>query len=122
MAQHSLHDRMDRIRNIIGAPRLTTGQRRVLLALLTRMPLDDLNAGWLLTTRQIAQDAFGGTANSARAMTRKALKELEDMGLIERVWAGSKADHNEAATYFVNWPDSDLAEPSAEIMQLPIAR
>lgn len=104
---------MDALRQINQAKSFTQTQRRVLITIATYIPLNQIGEGWLLKTSTIAADTFGAATPSSLNMTRKALKELEARGCIERVWDGSRYSHNEAATYFINWP-----EPSV-ITQLP---
>lgn len=113
-ANSTVFKRMQAIREINKAQSFNATQRRVLVTLATYIPLNDPGEGWLLLTPTVAAETFGEVTRSTLNMTRKALRELEERGCIERVWAGSKRDHNEAATYFINWPD-----PVA-VTQLPV--
>lgn len=101
--RHNLNERMNAIRIANRSILMTPTERRVFVALLSRAPLE-LEQGRASRTTDLVQDAFGEDSKSNRNQTLRALRELESMGLVCRHYLGSKKDHNQAATTFINWP------------------
>lgn len=99
---HTLSDRMEMIRAANSDPRLTSGQRALLVNLLTRMPFE-VEQGWYIYPEMLAYDLFRADTPGHRRVNRRNMKALEEAGLIARVWAGSRRDHTDVATIYVNY-------------------
>lgn len=99
------------------------GERRVMVTLITHMPFE-LDQGWSMATSAIAFESFNEITPSTLNMTRKALRGLEEKKVIKRAWSGSRKNHNEVATYFINWPPEDINDPEENdgITQLRVVR
>ena len=109
--QHDLNTRMRFVRAACGDPRLTNRQQRLLSVILTYMPFDS-DEGWVVGTKALCQDFYRGTSQSQMANTRKVLGELENLGFVQRVYAGSRMDMHSDPTLYVNW--YRLLEPFRE--------
>lgn len=109
--EHDLNTRMRFIRAACGDPRLTNRQQRLLSVILTYLPFES-DEGWVVGTKALCQDFYRGTSQAQLANTRKVLGELETLGFIQRVYAGSRMDMHSDPTIYVNW--SRLLEPFRE--------
>lgn len=116
---HDMHTRMTFIRATLCDPRLTNRQQKVLAAVATFMPFDT-DEGWILKTEAIAGAVYFGKVPTTTAMreTRRVLKELEDLGFIQRIYPGRRKSTHSDPTFYVNW--DRLTEPYREALRAEV--
>lgn len=119
MADNQLHIRMNFLRAALCDPRLTNRQQKALTAVATYMPFEK-EEGWILKTEDVAKSLYFGKPPSTNSMreTRRVIKELEDLGFIQRVYPKARKDSHSNPTFFVNW--ERLMEPYRTAVQTEV--
>lgn len=104
--RQNFNQRMEAVRTVNGSDAFTHTERRVLVALLTRMPLE-LSQGRSMRLRDLTVDVFGEYSRARYNQTSKAIRGLIEMNIVCWHNDGSRRAHEQWGTCFVLWPGAN---------------